>query len=177
MYTKCIQNVYHIFANLCIDFVCKIKRTMPAKFYIQNLYKSLSKCGIHFVYILYLKVCQNMGYILYANISYSFCIQKFVKIWDTFCVKTFCIHFVYILYTKYIQKFVKRWDTFCIQKFCIHLACINSDLLEAYIINIMYTICIQSSYKMYMQIIRMDSLFRHILTHLLCTSQLIIANN
>ena len=57
------------------------------------------------------------------------------------------------------------WDTFC-----IHFACINSDLLKAYIINIMYTICIQNSYKMYIQIIRMDSLFPHILTHLLCTS-------
>ena len=113
MYIKCIQNVY------------KIKKTTPPKFCIQNVYKSLSKCGIHFVYkhfvqILYTKVCRNMEYILYTNILYIF-----------------CIHFVYI----------------------------SSDLLKADIINIMYT-------KMYIQIIvcRMDLLFQHIFTHLLCTS-------
>ena len=67
-----------------------------------------------------------------------------------------CIH------TKFcIQTFVKIWDTFCIQTFCIHFVYINSDLLKAYIINIMYTICIQNSYEMYIQIIicRMDPLF------------------
>ena len=42
MYTKCIQNVYmqnayHILTNFCIHFVYKIKRTMPAKFFIQNV--------------------------------------------------------------------------------------------------------------------------------------------
>ena len=42
MHTKCIQNVYmqnayHILTNFCIHFVYKIKRTMPAKFFIQNV--------------------------------------------------------------------------------------------------------------------------------------------
>ena len=52
MYTKCVQNVNHISTNFCIHFVNKIKRTMAAKFCIQNVYKSLSKCGIYFVYVL-----------------------------------------------------------------------------------------------------------------------------
>ena len=53
MYTRCIQNVSHISTNFCIHFVYKIKRNMAAKLYIQNVYKRLSKCGIHFVCILY----------------------------------------------------------------------------------------------------------------------------
>ena len=52
MYTKCIQNVSHISTNFSIHFVYKIIRTMAVKFCIQSVYKSLSKCGIHFVYIL-----------------------------------------------------------------------------------------------------------------------------
>ena len=113
---------------------------MPAKFCIQNVYKSLLKCGIHFVYkhfvyILYAKVCRNVGYVLYTNILstlrlskceidfvcihflhvlYTKCMQKVVEMWDTFVIQTFCIHFVHILYTKYIQKIVEMWDRFCI---------------------------------------------------------------
>ena len=61
MYTNCMQNVYHLSTNFCVHFVYKIKRAIPAKFYIQNVYKSLWKCGIdvlckHFVYIWYAKV-------------------------------------------------------------------------------------------------------------------------
>ena len=101
MYTQCIHNVHKMYTifrqNFCTHFVYKTKRTMPVKF------------------------CPNVVYILYTNILYTKCIQKFVKMWDTFCVQTFCIHFVYI----------------------------NSDLLKAYIINILYTICIQNLYKMY----------------------------
>ena len=92
---------------------------------IQNVYKSLFKYEIHFVY-------KHFVYILY-----TFCVQnvyKCVEIWNTFYIQTFYIHFVYI----------------------------NSDLLKAYMINIMYTIYMQNSYKIYMQIIvcRMDPLFR-----------------
>ena len=68
MYAKCIQNVYHISTSFCIDFVYKSKRTMPAKFCIQNVCKSLPKCGINFVY-------KHFVYILYT---------KFVEMWDTF---------------------------------------------------------------------------------------------
>ena len=128
VYIFCIQKLYKIYTtdvHKIIQNVYKIKKPTPPKFCIQNVYKSLSKCGIHFVYkhfvqILYTKVCRNMEYILYTNILYIF-----------------CIHFVYI----------------------------SSDLLKADIINIMYT-------KMYIQIIvcRMDLLFQHIFTHLLCTS-------
>ena len=55
MYTKYMQNAYKLYPileKLCIHFINKIKRTMSAKFCIQHGYKSLSKCGIHFEYIL-----------------------------------------------------------------------------------------------------------------------------
>ena len=51
------------------------------------------------------------------------------------------------------------WDTFCIQTYCfvaIHVDCIVTlyfDQQKAYIINIMYTVCVKHSYKMYIQII------------------------
>ena len=73
---------------------------------------------------MYTNVCRNMGYILYTNILYTFCIHQF-------------------------------------------------DLKKVYIIKIMYSICIQNSYRMCVQIIgcKMDPTFQHILTRLLCTSQ------
>ena len=83
VYTFCIQklNIKDVY-NWCIQNVYKMYTIFWQLLYafcIQNVYKSLSKCGIHFVYkhfiyILYTKVCQNMGYI---------------------CIQTFCIHFVY----------------------------------------------------------------------------------
>ena len=109
MYTICIQNLYHISTNFCLNFVYKIKRTMPANFYRQNVYKSLSKCGIHFVYKSLSKCGINLVYI-----------------------------FLYI----------------------------NSDLQKVCIINIMYTISIQNSYRMYTE----WTPFQHILTRLLCSS-------
>ena len=104
IYTKFIQNVYHILTSFCIHFVYKIKRIMPAKCCIQNVYKSLLKCGIHFVYILYTKCIQEfveipMGYILYRNILCTFCIHQF---WSTKSVHH--RHYVYNLYTKFIQN-------------------------------------------------------------------------
>ena len=38
MYIKYIQNLYHIFTNVGIHCLYKIKRTMPAKFCIQNVF-------------------------------------------------------------------------------------------------------------------------------------------
>ena len=108
--------------NFYIHFIYEIKRTMLAKFCIQNVYKKLSKCSKHFVYI-------NFAYIWK---------QMFLELQDTFCIQTFCIHFVYILHTKCIQKFVEMWYTFCIHflyNFIHHLStsctifaseCINS---------------------------------------------------
>ena len=78
---------------------------------------------------------------------------------------TFRQTFVYILLTKLkelwqlifctkcLQKFLKMWDTFCIQTLCIHFVYINSDLQNVHITKIMYSICIQNSYRMYLQII------------------------
>ena len=122
-----------------------------------------TKCITYFNKLLYTFCTQHQKNYT-SKILYTKCIQKFVDMWYTFG----------------IQKFVKIWDTFCIQykfvkmrnSFCIHFVYISSDLLKAYNIN-MYTICIQNPYKMHIQIIvcRMDPLFQHILTHLLCISK------
>ena len=50
MYAKCIQNVYRILTNFCIATFCiqNKKKTMPAKFCTQNVYKSLLKCGMSY---------------------------------------------------------------------------------------------------------------------------------
>ena len=61
IYTKYIQNISHILTNFFIYFVYKIKRTTAANFCIQ----------------MYWKVCQNVGYTLYTNILYTFCIHQF----------------------------------------------------------------------------------------------------
>ena len=72
----------------------------------------------------------------------KFCIQKFVEMWETFCIQIFCIHFiykslwkcgihfvykhfVYILFKKCIQKFDEIWDIFCIQTFYLYTFCIH----------------------------------------------------
>ena len=124
--------IYHISSNFCIHAIYKIKRTMPAKFCIQ----------------MFPKICRNVESIL-CTILYTFCIQKFVQMWDAFCIQTLCI-----------------------QTFCIHFVYINSDVQKVCLVNIMYTICIQISRRMRIQIIvwRMGPLFQHILTRLLCTS-------
>ena len=89
MCTKYIQNVYHISTNFCVHFVYKIIRIMADKFCIQNLYKDLSKCGIHFVY-------KNFVNILYTSIL----IYK--KCWST--PQKLCIQFVYTIHTECIYK-------------------------------------------------------------------------
>ena len=58
MYTKCIENIYPLSTNFFIHFEYKIKRTMAAKFCIQNLDKRM-KYVIHFVY-------KHFVYILHA---------------------------------------------------------------------------------------------------------------
>ena len=83
------------------------------------------------------------------------CIQDIYKMYPTFR-KTF----VYILHTKLKElwqlKFVYRiYKKACrnvgyfLDTFCIHFVHMNSDLGKVYIIRIMYTICIQNTYKMY----------------------------
>ena len=42
IYTRCIQNAFHISTNFGIHFVYKIKRTMIAKLCIQNVYIIIS---------------------------------------------------------------------------------------------------------------------------------------
>ena len=63
-------------------------------------------------------------------------------------------------------------DTLFIETVSIYFVYINSDLQKVYIIKIMHAICIQNSYRIYIQIIvcNMDPTFQNILTRLLCTS-------
>ena len=80
---------------------------------------------------------------------------------------------VYILYTFRIQnleKFVDMWNACCIQTFRIYFVYINSDLQKVCIINIMYTMCMQNSYKIYFtnNYIQNRSLISTYLTCLLC---------
>ena len=124
-----MQIVYRILINFCIYFVYKIKRTTPAKFCIQSVYKSLSKCGIHFVYkhflyILYTKVCPNMGYILY----------------------TFCIHFEYKMYTNVCRnvRYVLYTNILC--TFCIHQFWSTESLHHKHYVYNFYTKIIQNVY-------------------------------
>ena len=77
MYTKCIQNVSHILTNFCIHFEYKTKISLAANFFIQNVYKRLLKCGIHFVCILY-TLCVYTAILIYKK-SQKLCIQLYTK--------------------------------------------------------------------------------------------------
>ena len=105
-------------------------------------------CLLNFVYKMYTKVFRNG-------------------------IHSVCKHSVYILYTFCIQnleKFVDMWNTCCIQTFRIYFVYINSDLQKVYIINIMYTMCMQNSYRIYLtnNYIQNRSLISTCLTCLLC---------
>ena len=93
---------------------------------------------------------QTFVYILYTKLKELWQLNFVYKMYTKVCRNVGYILYTNILYTKYI----------------------SSDLQKVYIIKIMYTICIQNSYRIYIQIIvcKMDPLFQHILTHLLCTS-------
>ena len=97
--------------------------------------------------ILYTKFCWNMGYILYTNISYTFGIQNDTKI---------CRNMEYILYINILY-------TFCIHQFwstkSVHYKHYAYNLYTKFIQNVIQII-----------VCRLDPLFQHILTCLLCTS-------
>ena len=164
MYTKVCWNVGYILYTFYIQEFVQMWYTFCIKtFCIQNVYKVLSKCGIqfyaktfcihfiyinsvynHFVYILYTRVCPNVVYILYKNILYTKCIQSFVEMWDTILCKN-------ILYTFHIHQF---WCT----KSVHHKHYVYNFYTKLYAYIIVYII-----------VCRMDPLFQHILTRLLCT--------
>ena len=58
-----------------------------------------------------------------SELTHAKCTQDIYKIYHTFRQT-----FVYILYTKYIQKFVKMWDIFCISASCLHFAYIKCKM-------------------------------------------------
>ena len=119
IYTKCIPHFDKLLYRFCIY---KIKRTMSANFYIQNVYKSSSKCGInfvykHFVYIFYTKVCQNVGYIhfVYKHFVYILYTKVLQNVGCLLCIYKY---FVQILYTSCIQNVYKN-----LLKYEIHFVC------------------------------------------------------
>ena len=69
-----------------------------------------------------------------------------------------------------LEKFIDMWNSCCIQTFRIYFVYINSDLQKVYIINIMYTMCMQNSCKIYLtnKYIQNRSLISTYLTCLLC---------
>ena len=78
LYTKVCGNVGHILYRNILYTFCIYTKCM------QNVYKSLSKCGIHFVY-------NRFVYILYTSIlMYKKC--------------TSCIQFVYKIHTECVYK-------------------------------------------------------------------------
>ena len=65
LYTKCIQNVCmqnvsQISTNLYTFCIQKLAAIVLLILYTKCAYKSLSKCGVHFVYILYNFCVQNV---------------------------------------------------------------------------------------------------------------------
>ena len=91
MYTRCIQNVSHILTNFCIHFVYKIKRIMAAKFCKQIVYKGLLKCGIHFVYIVYISSDLQKVYII--RTMCTICIQNSYKMYTNNCIQNVSLYF------------------------------------------------------------------------------------
>ena len=92
MYTKCIQNVYHIKINSKSKELCQLN-------FVYKMYTQVCRSMRYIVYKVYTKLCRNMGYILYTNILYRFCIHQF---WSTKSVHH--KHYLYNLYTKFIQN-------------------------------------------------------------------------
>ena len=127
--------LHHPTRKMCIHFAHKNCTRYIHNWCIQNVYHISTNFFIHLVCKIERTMPDMPELILYTK-----CIQKFVKMWGTFCIQTFCIHFVYLF-----------WST-------------KSVHHKHYI----YT----NSYRMYEEIVvcRMDPLFQHILTHLLCTS-------
>ena len=85
--------------------------------------------------------------------------QIFVYIFRTKLKELFHLNFVYKMYTQVCRNVGT-------QEFCINFVYISSD--KKNIIKVVYTICIQNSYRMYIQIIvcKMDPTFQHILTRI-----------
>ena len=56
-----------------------------------------TKCIQNNVYHISTNFCIHFVYKIKRTMAPKFCIQnvqKFVQMWDTFCLQTFCIHFV-----------------------------------------------------------------------------------
>ena len=104
-------------------------------------------CSPDFEYKIYTKFCWNMGYILYTNISYTFGIQNDTKI---------CQNMEYILYTNILYTF------------CTHQFWSTKSVYHKHYVYNLYTKFIQNVVQII--VCRLDPLFQHILTCLLCTS-------
>ena len=72
------------------------------QYYTSFMCKPTGNC----VYILHTKIVQDVYNSTDIYKMYTKCIQKFVEIWYTFSIQTFCIHFVYKSLLKYGIHFV-----------------------------------------------------------------------
>ena len=94
VYNWCIQNVYKMYNIFQQTFVYILyttsKKTTPAKYCTQNVYKSLLTCGIHFVYKSLSKYGIHFVYKHFVYTLYTKCIQVCQN--AEFILYTFCIH-------------------------------------------------------------------------------------
>ena len=123
MYTKCIQNVYHISTNFCIHFVRKMYTKCMQNVCIQNI-----SC-----------ISTNICFQMYAKCMYTKCLLQFDNFLYTFCIQNLASIVLLILYTKCIQKFVKMWYTFCIH--FVYISCIHLYIYTLYILKLLHTQC------------------------------------
>ena len=98
------------------------------KMYTTDVYKTFTKskelCQLNFVYIMYTKVCRNVRYIVY-----TFCIKKFVEMWDTFCIQSnLCITTTWGIKFLQLLQTGGRYE----EDLCITAKTANSDIWLLY---------------------------------------------
>ena len=98
LYTKIEQDIYKIYTKN-IQNICKMYPTFQQTFLYILYTKSTELRQLNFVYKMYRKVCQNVGYIFYTNILYIFCIHQF---WFTKSLHH--KNYVYNSYIKFMQN-------------------------------------------------------------------------
>ena len=133
MYKMYATDVYKIFRPTFVYILyTKSKELCQLNFCIQNIYNCLSKCGIHFVYkhfvyILYTKVCWNVGYILYKHLVYI--LYTSVLIYRKCTSK----HYVSNLYTKFVQNVYANN--------CMQNGCLISTYFDLFVVHFLVNHC------------------------------------
>ena len=141
---------------------------METSVYIHFIHKNCTRC----IQLMYTKCIPHSDKLLHifclqnqknyaSKILHTKCIQKFVEVWDAFCIQmwdTFCIQmwdkfciYTNILYTFCTLKFVEMSDTFCLYTnilytFCIHQFWSTKSVHHKHYVYNLYTKFIQNVY-------------------------------